>query len=224
LSARALRDVASRTNLELAGDETVGCGDGGALLAEGNSVACVPERGACGRGQVWEGGCVAAVTCPPGSLPSERACVAFIDGSDRGTPIVDIGAWTRLELGPDGGDGAKALCAPLAQRPWRFLASEGAAPRELWVVVEIIVPDNDVTRVHARVAARLGNAGLADDMVGQLVERTVEPLVEVLRSVGGVANAAGAQTTVRCSLPLSRDPVATRPVDGGAAAPSEAAD
>jgi hypothetical protein len=209
LSTSAVREIAAGAGLTVGAEDSVGCESGSLLSVEGGRLGCVPEEGSCGRGARWvEGGCSPPNTCPPGRLAGHAGCEGFLTagGRDGQGVLVDVGAWTRLAIGPDGGEGAPGVCAPIAQRPWLFSGLEGAAPTELRLVFALVFPDNDVTRVHVQVT---GAKPLGTDFL----ERTAAPLVEALRSLGGTATAASVTTTVRCPLGNASPPVA-RPLEG----------
>jgi hypothetical protein len=205
LPVRALRDLASAHDLVVGPDETLGCGEDDALVVEADRFGCVPLAASCGRGAHLRGrACVANGACPPGSLADHGGCSSFVSRAPSGAPIVDLGTWARLELGPDGGEGAPDLCAPLAQRPWGFTADNGVPMPTLRIDVQLVLDDNDVTRVHARVAAvdASSNRALPARAAG-MVERTVGPLLDALRAVGGSSSAASVTLSVRCVIPAN---------------------
>jgi hypothetical protein len=136
---------------------------------------------------------------------------------------VDIGAWAAIVLGVDGGPGTPDLCRPLALRRGELGLPRGV-PGSIAVRIALLAPDQDMTRVRAQVV----EAQLRQDLAGQnpgllrgegaaggsdprslqagasaLVERTVETLVEPLRSLGGEASAAVFDVGVTCRLGAS---------------------
>jgi hypothetical protein len=125
-----------------------------------------------------------------------------------------VGAWAALALGIHGGPGSPALCQPLSQRPSLFGAlpvgeaaraavSDGGAPepplRTVRVAVAILLPDQDVSRVHARVQATEGGHPLST-VAEAFVSETVGSAIEALRGLGGEASAASAEVEVTCAV------------------------
>jgi len=177
------------------------CAVGSAPVVESGRIACVAPDATCPRGTRRDGAtCARGPVCPPGALPDEGGCRPVIASDGAGGPArVDVGAWTALAVGVDGGPGRPELCAPLTQQP----ASFGLEPREsatLNIRIALSIPDEDVSRVHASsVDADLAGAPLAPR--GQaLLARAVDTLVEALRSLGGVSSAGVAEVRVRCRL------------------------
>jgi hypothetical protein len=68
------------------------------------------------------------------------------------------------------------------------------------VAVALMVPDEDVSRVHAEVVARDGAGRELPPANQALVSETVSSLVELLRGLGGESSAASAELEVRCAL------------------------
>jgi hypothetical protein len=130
---------------------------------------------------------------------------------------VDLGAWATLALGVDGGDGTAALCQPLASRPDVFVGdrdTEGMRPA-VRVAVAVLVPDEDISRVHAQVHAELldrrqsesGQSGESPALpralspaAEALVSDTVSSSVELLRGLGGEASSAAVELEVTCAV------------------------
>jgi hypothetical protein len=183
-------------------DARVGCAaDEAGLVAEGESVACLPRRVTCGRGARWTGAaCEADPVCPPGAIADESGgCTAVVhgDGSDR---TLDVGGWIRLVVGPDGGNGSSAVCGPLAPRPWLVPVSSHAVAT-VEVEVDLIFPDNAVSDARATVKARKRLDPHNTEPGGAIVvAKYMEPLWKSLRRFGGVANASSATVTVRCEV------------------------
>jgi hypothetical protein len=125
----------------------------------------------------------------------------------NGAVTVDVGAWANLVLGPDGGDGSAELCRPLAQRPDALGLTKGDE-LTLRVNVALAFPDQDLTRLHARVSVR-SSASSKDTAARSLpstAERaaidSVQTLLEPLRSLGGEATATEVKVEVRCRVSL----------------------
>jgi len=113
---------------------------------------------------------------------------------------VDLGAWAALTVGIDGGPAGPGLCLPLDQRPAAFGLERGDR-MTLNIRMALIVPDQDVSRVHATVA--VDAAGRPVPLQGEaLVAGAVDTLVEVLRSLGGVSSVQALEVEVRCGLAL----------------------
>jgi len=163
-------------------------------------TACVPADAACPRGTVARGAsCVAPVACPPGALAAGSECRPIVTAGPRGHPVVDVGTWATLVLGPSGGPGSSELCRPLQARPGVF----GLIPGEtvvLSLAVHLAAPDQDVSRVYATVRPQvpagrvLGQAGL------DAARAAVTTLVEPLRGLGGEASSAAVEAEVRCTI------------------------
>jgi hypothetical protein len=127
-----------------------------------------------------------------------------------------VGAWAALALGIHGGAGSSALCQPLAQRPALFGIAPGAsgaseaelradggalepARRAIRVAVAILLPDQDVSRVHAKVRATQGGHPLSA-VAEALVWGAVSTALEGLRGLGGEASAASVELEVTCAV------------------------
>jgi hypothetical protein len=138
-------------------------------------------------------------------------------------PVIDVGTWARLELGPDGGEGAADLCAPLAQRPWGFASDNGIPMPALRIDIQLIFDDNDVTRVHARITAVDASSNRAlPARASAIVERTIQPLFDALRAAGGSSSAAGVTLSVRCAIPANGEARSLAlDTDGGARASAD---
>jgi len=154
--------------------------------------------------------CLRPARCPAGSLPDGTGCRAVVTTGGRSTGRrVDVGAWTALALGTDGGPGSSELCRPVVQRPGAF----GLAPgRELTLGIRVAmaIPDQDVSRVHARVELDEATGRLRPPPAVQaLLSDAVETLLEPLRGLGGESSAAAVEVDVRCT-------VGTRSGAGGA--------
>jgi hypothetical protein len=197
-----LRKVESDQRIAPARDGGLGCTDGDAgLVVEGDDLACVPRGVLCGRGARWsEGSCHPDPACAVGSVPDPSgACVPVVSRRD-GQKILDVGAWIRLVVGPDGGEGTSAVCGPLRERPWRA----GVSPHTTALIevrVAVVFPDNDVKTAHVEAAGkRRFDAHNFDSTAPVPVVRALEPVWIALRAIGGEANAASATTTVRCVI------------------------
>jgi hypothetical protein len=117
---------------------------------------------------------------------------------------VDVGAWANLVLGPDGGGGSAELCRPLAQRPDALGLTKGDE-LTLRVQVALAVPDQDLTRLHARVSVRSfkeGAGAALPSTAEKAANDSVQTLLEPLRSLGGEATAAEVKVEVRCHVSL----------------------
>jgi hypothetical protein len=193
-------------------DAALGClnADAG-IIAEGTSVGCLEHSNLCGRGARWRDGCHADPVCPVGTIADPvGACVAVVRKLGPET-IVDVGAWLRVVVGPDGGDGTSAVCGPLIERPWRAgVSSHGSA--EVDVQVDLLFPDNDVKRAEVTVsAAKHDDPRTVDPGASVPAARYMDPLWSALRRLGGTANAASATVRVRCAVDGGTDLAGTPP-------------
>jgi hypothetical protein len=182
------------------------CATGSSLVVDDRHVACVPADAACPHGTHALGdhdhACGPALRCPPGSLPHAGACVSLVTYATRaarGTTRVDVGLWAALVLGIDHGDGADALCQPLAARPVAFGLAAGDK-LDIGVRVALTFPDQDLSAVHASVETTAAPGHLLIPGAVTLVRRAVDALVEPLRGLGGEASAAEVDLQVRCQV------------------------
>jgi hypothetical protein len=197
-----LRKMAAAHKLDLKADGPLACAkEGAAMSVEGTSFACLPRAASCGRGSRWsESTCHPDPACPLGSVPDAKgACVAVLRRGPRESTL-DVGAWIRLVVGPDGGDGTNTICGPLVQRPWlASVVAHGKATLD--VQVSFVFPDNDVAQARVTVKARRRFDPHSDDPLTPVVLAThLDPVWKALRAIGGVANAASATTAVHCNL------------------------
>jgi hypothetical protein len=193
-------------------------------IVEAGRLVCASAGAACPRGTtpatdspVSDGprACERPPACPPGSLADGASCRPVVTSGGRGGTRVDVGAWAALALGIHGGPGSAALCQPLAQRPGLFgglpLAHEanganaadgGAAPgrRTVRVAMAILLPDQDVSRVHADVRSRDASGHPLSAVAETLVSGSVGTLLEALRGLGGEASAASVELEVTCAV------------------------
>ena len=203
------------------------CEPGASSLVESGKIVCAGLDATCPRGTRREGrACARSLPCPAGSLAEGAACRPVVTSAGPGTVArVDVGAWASLVLGVDGGSGQPALCSPLAQRPTAFgrepehavarepehavarepehaLPHDRESPLTLNIRIGLSVPDEDVSRVHASVAATDG-AGRPLTPLGQaLVREAVDTELEAFRSLGGESSAGEVEVRVRCGLAL----------------------
>jgi len=204
------------------------CPEGAAPVALAGHGSCALPEAVCPRGaRPGAGGarCMAPPVCPPGALPEGDGCRPVVTSGGRSGRRVDLGAWATLALGIDGGAGAAALCQPLASRPDVFVGdrdTEVASPA-VRVDIALLVPDEDISRVHAQVHAELldrsspsspssrGGAGPGDGPISgppralnaaaeALVSETVSSSVELLRGLGGEASSAAVELEVTCAI------------------------
>ena len=170
------------------------------IVTDGGRTACVPADAACPRGTVASGGvCVAPVACPAGALPAASACRPVVTAGPRGRPVVDLGAWAVLVLGPSGGPGSPELCRPMQARPGAFDLAPGEAV-VVTLAVHLAAPDQDVSRVYADIHCQ-APAGRVLGLPAQDAARAaVSTLVEPLRGLGGEASSAALEVEVRCTI------------------------
>ena len=204
----ALRGPADAMEITLLPDETLGCPDGYGLVVSGAGASCVALEATCGPGSAIREGkrCAPIAACAPGEVrePLTDACVRIASGA-----TIDVATWARAAIGSDGGEGSSFVCGALALDP-RGLTSTTDQRVRLVLGVDLLVPDNDVSQVRARVTGLDQATGerLAPETVAR-VERVVSRLLEVLRAIGGTARAAAISTRVRCSIPIGPRPMAT---------------
>ena len=223
LPTGSVRQLATHAmGIPLYEDETIACGEGESLVLHDAQAYCLKTEDACPRGtRFHEGTCAPARACGAGELLEEstQRCVRVLTPFES-SHVVDVGTWTRLALGADGGPGTNALCAALRDDARTFVSINGASA-SVAIHVELRFPDNDVTEVRATIEAT--DAHSTASFVGPpgaLVERAVNDEVEALRSMGGVARAAAVSVKVRCDLRVMSRPVAQRKTSADAGADS----
>ncbi len=182
----------------------------GALVSHGlaNQLSCAIGPLACGRGEhfvktivdagsAMSGTCEATPACGAGELFDEAgsSCTRVVHTS-QGTFVVDVGAWARLVVGTDGGEGTAAFCAPVR--------ATGAAGH---FQLELSFQNNDVTQASGKLTPLPGTLPNAADGA----ERSLEQLIEVLRFYGGSASAAAVSLDVSCSPPMPASPTLETP-------------
>jgi hypothetical protein len=197
--------------------------EGQADQAEDGNVACLLPADTCPRSTAWDphvARCAPVPSCPPGALraeaeeaidgglPEAGPCVRVVRrgtsaaGTEDHRPIVDVGQWTRVMLGANGGEGTSRLCRPISERPWELDIGPGGA-RTLALTIELRFPDNDVTQVSARVDTVDGVSRLplvGTPAAARQIERATSALLAPLRALGGAADAASATIHVRCTV------------------------
>jgi hypothetical protein len=178
-------------------------------VVESGAERCLPPEATCPRGTRRDRtSCARPRDCPAGSLATRDGCRNVVTGDpSRGTTRVDVGAWVAVVLGADGGRGSPELCAPLALRPGAAGVAKvtGGAVERLELRVRLVIPDADVSRVHAEVVAgRSQSAEHPQQLEGQAAlesaEIAVAPLVEALRALGGESSTTEAEADVVCDL------------------------
>jgi hypothetical protein len=153
--------------------------------------------------------CEAPPPCPSGSFAGSvhpHDCETFFTT----TGSVDAATWLRLVVGPDGSLGTRWVCEPLEALSARLFDSAGAT---VPVSVQLDVPGNDVTQVAVTVAVE------GPPEANALVEKSVRPLAEAFRSLGGTSTTTQASVKVLCALPASPRPIRVRPPASDAGAP-----
>lgn len=193
-------------------DETIACADGETLVLRDAQAYCLKAEDSCPRGtRFHEGTCAPARACGAGEVADEASerCVRVLTPFE-GSHVVDVGTWTRLALGADGGPGTNALCAALRDDARAFVSVNGSST-SVAIRVELRFPANDVTEVRATTTVtdvRTGATLLGTP--GTLVERAVADEVEALRAMGGLARAAAVSVKLHCDLRVMSRPVAQR--------------
>ena len=200
-ASRTLAAMSPVAAAEPAPDQRARCSFG-TLVARAGQATCLVGELSCGRGQVFEretdggtpgpmgGRCRAAKPCGAGELFDEvsEQCVRIVraGGTDH---AVDVGAWARLALGIDGGEGTRSFCAPV-----RAALGEGTAP--VAFALRLSFPDNDVTQVSGRVVSQPAATVVLDSAA-----RSLDQLLETLRHLGGMATAGAVSLDISCSPP-----------------------
>ena len=218
---RALREVAAVDGAAIFTGEALECEDGKAPVVDAGHVACVLGDGVCPRGtRVGDGvgGCAVAPRCGLGEIYDEKEalCVpvrARVDSERR--PVVDVGTWLRLAVGPDGGDGVRSFCQPLALHAAEVGLKPGD-PLDAIVAVDLRIPDEDVRAAYASVDGVSQDSGeRLSDAARARLDASTRPVVAALRALGGDATSAAAVVHVRCSVhagarpaPIHLDPPA----------------
>lgn len=191
LPSGSIRAIAEGMEIPLLADETLGCSEGARLVLGGSHAACVPVESTCGPGARWE---------KKGCVP-DRPDARVVQGG-----IVDVAAWVRAYLGPDGGFGSSFLCGDFARSPWTLTA--GTDVRfVLGMSVELRIPNNDLTEAVARLEAFDATTG--QPIPGEILQARVDRLISGLRGLGGTARASAVSTRIRCALPIGGRPMAT---------------
>jgi hypothetical protein len=134
-----------------------------------------------------------------------RRCVPFAD--ERGE--VDPARWVRALYGADGGAGSHELCARVAVDPSAYGLSAGASA-VVSVTIDVVFPDNDVTRVRAIARASVSAPGGARPLpaaANALVQRAVTAPAELLRVSGGTSRAASVTARIECVVHGGSPPI-----------------
>jgi hypothetical protein len=176
------------------------CGEHELSLLENEQVSCVPTDATCPRLTRRMGGaCAGPPSCPPGSLPDQGSCRSIVTVGPRGESRVDVGVWTALALGIDGGLGSAALCRPIAQRPALFGVTP-KGPVRIDIRVTMTMPDQDVSALSARVVATEAGGLPLSPPAETAVTDAATTLLELLRSLGGESTTAAVGARVRCEI------------------------
>jgi hypothetical protein len=223
VSTKALREIAEHQGTTLYDDEELTCPDDQRLLVSGAAALCVPAEVTCVRGTRWvtaARACVPWGPCEPGAMrdPPRGVCLRVVTarGGDGSKDVVDVGTWSRLAFGSDGGPGSSTLCSALARNPNAFgLAVQGSAT--INVEIELSFPDNDVSQVAVRSRATSESGSTNASTAVSALDAAVLPIVQHLGALGGTSSAAAVHTSVRCTVRNSARPrAAPRPSDAGA--------
>jgi hypothetical protein len=196
---RTVRAIVARDRPSPLPETTVvACRDDHVLVAHGDHALCLARADACPRTthagpDPARRGCVADPTCPRGEIRARDACVRVVTNG-----VLDVGAWTRAVLGPDGGAGDDRLCRVLAQAPWDLDVGPGGS-RTVALTVDLTFPNNDVTQVSATATP------------SATVQAALDSLLLPLRTLGGTADAASATTHVSCTIHGSSSPLLLPP-------------
>jgi hypothetical protein len=194
-----------------------GCGTSAWPIVAGGQIECAPADATCPRGARRSDAntCTRPPRCPPGTVAdvadlgdagAAGACRLVVTaGGHLDDRRVDVGAWMAVVLGVDGGRGSREVCQPLQQRAMALGLERGEA-LEVGVAVSLVVPDQDVPRLHADVRIELHPAGGPGGVrpppagVQELVSDDVSTLLEALRGLGGESSAAAIDLHVSCVI------------------------
>jgi hypothetical protein len=224
VSTKALREIAEHQGTTLYDEEELTCPDDQRLLVSGAAALCVPAEVTCVRGTRWvtaSHACLPWGPCEPGAMrdPPRGVCVRVVTarGGDGSKDVVDVGSWSRLAFGSDGGPGSSTLCSALARNPNAFgLAVQGSAT--INVEIDLSFPDNDVSQVAVRSRATSESGTMSTSAAASALDSAVLPIVQHLGALGGTSSAAAMRTSVRCTVRnLARPHAAPRVAEAGAA-------
>jgi hypothetical protein len=190
------------------------CASSTSLAVEDQRRVCIPADAACPRGTYADGAlCTHGPSCPPGSLPAAGACRPVVLRGEHGVPLIDLGVWSALALGVDGGRASSDLCRPLEAHPLALGLAPAASAVVLRVHVTLSAPDDDVTRVSAEVSASMSLSAStsaqppaasvetpAPSPLAMLAERAVASMIEPLRGLGGETTCTRVDVDVQCQL------------------------
>ncbi len=206
VSVKALREIAEHQGTTLYDDEELTCPDDQRLLVSGTAALCVPAEVTCLRGMRWvtaARACLPWGPCERGAMrdPPRGSCVRVVTArsGDGTSDVVDIGTWSRLAFGSDGGAGSSTLCNALARDPNALgLAVQGSAT--LHVEIDLSFPDNDVSQVTVRARATSESGSANASAAVNALDAAVLPIVQHLGALGGTSSAAAMRTSVRCTV------------------------
>ena len=159
-----------------------------------SDLTCASGASACRRGEHFvdakgKKGCEALPPCGLGEL--------FDEGVSRCVRVkkrvVDVGTWARLVLGPDGGEGTSAFCAPI----------RAASPQTSRFRLSLTFGNNDVTQLGAHLEALPPTTAAASDAA----EKSLNGLTELLRFMGGETSAASVSLELVCTVPQVFPPI-----------------
>ena len=196
-----LRALSEKQGIALLEDEVLACPNEGSLVVADGMATCIARDAACGRGGYLrgDGACDPLPSCEKGAVRdlTRHRCTPVLARGGEGE-ILDVGTWTRIVFGADGGAASPYLCAAIARRPGVF----GLPPRgttTLRIAIDMTFPDNDLSQARARaIATDAAGAPLMGTAAVALLDAAIGALVTPLRRVRGVANASSATTSVRC--------------------------
>jgi hypothetical protein len=242
IASQTQREIAAADHILLVRGEALACKGDRPPLFEGSHASCVPDDALCPRGTRFvtnsapnntpnntrDGAptsfrCEREPRCFAGEIadPDSGACTRVLQTSrgERGDSYrVDVARWARAVIGPDGGQGRAAFCAPLEKRP-SLLGLTPDSTARVRVMVELFFPNDDVTEVYARVTPFDETAGRSLTTEAEdVLQAGTRPFVEALRALGGEAAAGALRTTVRCIVTRNTRPIPfpLRAFDAGA--------
>jgi hypothetical protein len=119
-----------------------------------------------------------------------------------------VGSWLAIAFGVDGGFGSSDLCRPLLQRP-ALLGLPAARPRTVRIRVTLLIPDEDMSRLHARIDAWDPERRALSPEAVRAVDDAVGTLLEVMRGLGNESSTSALDAEVAC--PVSAEGIPGRP-------------
>ena len=219
IAREQVNQVASDMGINVGPGQKLGCPAGQKLVIDGQRAACVPLAQTCARDETWNGqACVKAATpsCAEGSTwdAAQGRCVEFAKENPSKGLAVNVGQWSGVNYGPDGGNGAAAFCNAFARKPWSFGVNEGSSA-VVRVSVNMTFPELAIARGTVQTRTAFAASGNPVPLKGAgEVDAAARAVLAPLVEQGGRASATSTTTTVRCMVVSAARPAAV-PATGG---------